>query len=94
MGVHQPFMNLNKDYDSVKRDILYNILIQFGVRMKVVRLIKMCLNKMCSKVSIGKHLSDKFPIHNGLKQRDALSPLLSKFALGYVIRNVQENQGD
>jgi hypothetical protein len=33
-------------------------------------------NKTCSKVRIGKHLSDGFPIQNGLKQGDASSPLL------------------
>jgi hypothetical protein len=31
-------------------------------------LIKMCLNETYSKVRVGKHLSDKFPIQNGLKQ--------------------------
>jgi retron-type reverse transcriptase len=36
----------------------------------------MCLNETFSKVRIGKHLSDSFPIQNGLKQGDALSPLL------------------
>jgi hypothetical protein len=41
---------------------------------------------------IGKHLSDSFPIQNGLKQGDALSPLLFNVALEYPIRKVQENQ--
>jgi hypothetical protein len=37
-------------------------------------------------------LSDSFPIQNGLKQGDALSPLLFNFALEFVIRKVQKNQ--
>jgi hypothetical protein len=47
--------------------------------MKLV--IKICLNEMYSKVRIGKHLFDNFPIQNGLKQGDALSPLLFSFVL-------------
>jgi hypothetical protein len=59
--------------------------------MKLVRLIRLCLNETYSKVRIGKHLSDSFPIQNGLKQRDALSPLVFNFALEYAIRKDQEN---
>jgi hypothetical protein len=60
--VHQAFIDFKKAYDLVWKEVLYNILIDFGVSLKLVRLIKMCLNKMYSKICIGKHLSVVFPI--------------------------------
>jgi len=83
--VHQLFIDFKNVYDSLKREIVYNILIEFGIPMKLVRLIKMCL----TGVRVGKNLSDMFPIRSGFKQGDALSPLLFKFALEYAIRRVQ-----
>jgi hypothetical protein len=62
--------NCTKVYNSVRREVLCNILIEFGVPMIQVRLIKMCLNDTFSKFRIGNHLSDALPIQNGLKQGD------------------------
>jgi hypothetical protein len=90
--VHQLFIDFKKAYDSIKREVLYNILVEFGIPKKLVRLIKMCLNETCCKVCIGKLLSDKFPIQNGLKQGDALLLFLLSFALECAIRKVQENE--
>jgi len=61
--------------------------------MKMVRLIKMCLNETYSRVHIGKHLSDMFPVKNGLKKGDDLSPLLLKYTVEHAIRRVQVNLG-
>jgi retron-type reverse transcriptase len=89
--VHQLFIDFKKAYYSIKKEVLYNILLEFDISKKLIRLTIMCLNETFSKVRIGKFLSDKFPIQNGLKQGDALSPLLFNFAL-YAIRKVQENE--
>ena len=71
---------------------MYNILVSFGIPMKLVRLIKKCLNEICSRVWVGTHLSGVFPIKNVLKQRDDLLPLLFNFPLEYAVRMVQVNQ--
>jgi hypothetical protein len=47
--VHQLFIDFKKAYDSVRREVLYKILIEFGIPMKLVRIIKMCLNETYSK---------------------------------------------
>ena len=59
--------------------------------MKLVRLIKLCLTETYSRVQVGKNVSDRLPIRNGLKQGDALSLLLFNRALEYATRSVQVN---
>jgi hypothetical protein len=60
--VHQLFIYFKKTHDSVRREVLHNILTEFWVPMKLVRLIKMSLDVTYSKVHIVKHLSDTFSI--------------------------------
>jgi hypothetical protein len=54
--VHQLFIDLNKSYDSVTREVLYTILLEFGITKKLVRLIKMCLNEAYRKISVVKYM--------------------------------------
>ena len=67
-SVHQLFIDFEKAYDSVRKEILYNTPIEFGVPRRLVRLIKMCLTEIYSRFLVGKNLSDRFLIRNGLKQ--------------------------
>jgi len=39
---------LRKAYDSVRREDLYNILIECGIPTKLIRLIEISLNETCS----------------------------------------------
>ena len=84
--VHRLFIDFKKAYASVRREVLYKILLEFGLLRKLVRLIKMSLIETYSRVRIGENVSDRFPIRNGLKQGDAPSPLFFNFALEYAIR--------
>jgi hypothetical protein len=83
-AVHQLFVDFKKTYDSVRREVLYYIIIEIGISLELVRLP----NETYSEFREGKGLSDMFPINSGLKQGDALLPLLFNFALEYAIRRV------
>jgi hypothetical protein len=62
---HQLFTDFKKDCDSVRREVLCNILSEFGIHLKLVRLIKMYLSETNSRDWVRKYLSDMFPIKNG-----------------------------
>ena len=87
--MHQLFIDFKKAYDLVRREVLHNILIEFGIPMEPAELKKKkCLNETYCRVRVGEHLGDMFPNKKGLKHGDALSPLLCNFTLEYAIRRV------
>jgi hypothetical protein len=75
MGWYISYLLISRKPMTQLREKFFTILLEFGIPKKLVRLIKMCLNETYSKLCAGKLLSDKFPVQNGLKQGDALSPL-------------------
>jgi hypothetical protein len=86
--VHQLLIDFKNVFDSNRREVLYNILIESGIPMKLVMPIKMCLREIFSRVRVGKNLSDMFSIGKG----DVVGSLLFNFALEYAISKVQVNQ--
>jgi hypothetical protein len=89
------YLFFRKAYNSVRREVLYNIITDLDTRIKLVRLIKMCLYETYtySKFLIGEYFTDIFPAQNGLKQGDASSSFLFVFALEYAIGKVPEKTG-
>ena len=73
-------------------DTLCKILIEFGIPRKLVMLIKMSLTETYSTVQVGKNVSDRFSIGNGLKQGDGPTPMLFNFPLECAIKRVQVNR--
>ena len=74
-ALYQLFIDYKKAYDYVRKEVLYNIPIEFDIPTKLVKLIKMCLTETYSRVRVDRNFSDMFPVRNGLKQGDALSSL-------------------
>jgi len=88
----QQFIDFKMTYDSFRSKVFCNRLIEFGIPMTMVSLIKMCLNERYSRVRVAKHESGVFSVKNSLKQGDGLSLFLLNVALGYAVRKVQVNQ--
>jgi len=57
--VHQLFTDFQQAYDSVRREVLYKILIELGIPRKLSRLIKMSLTETYSRVRVGKNVSHR-----------------------------------
>jgi hypothetical protein len=68
MAQYISYYRFQEAFDSVRREVLYNILIEFRIPRKRVGIIIMCLNETYSRVRIGKYLT-KFPIETGLRRR-------------------------
>jgi hypothetical protein len=62
------FYRLQESLYFIYEEVLYIIFIEFGISMKLVRLINMYLTETCSRFRVGKNLSDIFPIRNDLKK--------------------------
>jgi len=48
-AVHQLFIDFKKTYDSFRREVWFNFITEFGIPMKLVSIIKMCLNESIAK---------------------------------------------
>jgi hypothetical protein len=70
---------------------LHNILMEFGVPRPLVSVMKMRLNEPYSRVRLGEHLPDIFPVQKALNKVMLYRHCFSYFSLEYAIRRVQAN---
>lgn len=90
--VHLCFVDFRQAYDSIVRNKLWAALEEFGIPKKLIDLIKTCNTNTKCKVKFGNGTSDSFEVSTGLKQGDALSPVLFNIALKKVIRSMPMRQ--
>ncbi|KAL4153259.1 hypothetical protein QTP88_001103 [Uroleucon formosanum] len=74
--LHLLFIDYKQAYDSINREVLWDTLITFGIPAKIVKMIKLCMNKTRCKVRFDQHISDEFEVKTGLRQGDALYSLI------------------
>ena len=87
------FVDFEKAFDSIDRQTIWNILLHYGVPVKIVNIIRKLYEGFFCKVIHNGRLSDEFEISSGVRQGCLLSPLLFLVVLDWVTRTAYANSG-
>lgn len=82
------FVDFKQAYDSINRQKLWTALRNFEIPEKLVRIIEICNSNTYCRVRYRGELSLQFEVRSGLKQGDAMSPILFNLALEQVMRDM------
>jgi sorting nexin-29 len=85
------FVDFKQAYDSIKRSSLWQVMIELEILAKLMRLVKVCVQNSKCKVKFNSVMSEDFPVETGLRQGDALSPILFNIAMESMVKKVQED---
>ena len=83
------FIDLEKAYDKIPRNVMWWALDKHKVPTKYVGLIKDMYNNVVTRVRTSDGDTDDFPIRIGLHQGSALSPYLFALVMDEVTRDIQ-----
>lgn len=88
------FIDFQKAFDSIDREMMFAILRHYGIPCKMVEAIKSIYNHSATCVrSRGGELSDSFPVYLGVMQGDTLAPYIFNIALDYPMKNATKHHG-
>jgi hypothetical protein len=76
IGAHHLYIDMQATYDTVWRMQIWSETHKLGFPKKLVELCGILYNEIYAEVKIGEHLSSKFKVNRGLRQGDAIAPLL------------------
>jgi hypothetical protein len=87
--LHMVFIDLEKAYNKVPRNVMWRALQKHKVSTKYITLIKDMYNNVVTSVQISNRDTNDFPINIGLHQGSALSPYLCALVMDEVTRDIQ-----
>ena len=88
------FMDLEKAYDRVDRDILFSVLDNRGVKGGLLKAVKAFYRNSMAGVRLGHKMGELFEVKGGLRQGCVMSPWLFNLYLEEVIRGMnREGRG-
>ena len=87
--LHMVFIDLEKAYDKIPRNVMWWALEKHKVPTKYITLIKDMYNNVVTSVRTSDVDTDDFPIKIGLHQGSALSPYLFALVMDEVTRGIQ-----
>jgi hypothetical protein len=70
------FIDFTKAFDSINREIMWKILLSYGIPDKIVYAIKTTCDFSKIRIAVNGQLSENIKIDTGILQGDALSSLL------------------
>ena len=78
------FIDFQKAFDTVKREVLWEILEKINISSKMIKIVKEMYKSVSAKVRYGNEYSDLFNCPLGVKQGCLLSPLLFSLLINEV----------
>jgi len=82
------FIDFEKAFDSVKTEIMWLTLQEYGIPRKIIQIIKILYDGFKCKISHKGKLSDFTEVRNGVRQGCILSPTLFLLILDGVMKRV------
>ena len=80
-NLYMAFVDLSKAFDTVNRDLLWNILRKFGCPPTFIAMLQQFYTGMCAQVVMAGSQSSSFPVEAGVKQGCVLAPIIFNLLL-------------
>ena len=85
------FIDMEKAFDRVDRELLYYKLLKLGIRGKIYHCIKSMYSGSNARINLNGYLTECFPTEFGVKQGDCLSPTLFGLFINDLVDDIKHN---